>query len=202
MSSSCFPRAWGTPCSSRKKRGGGVENKLILYIAMSLDGYIAGKDGGIDFLYDTPSPEPDLDYEAFYASVQAIIMGGATYRQIRDELSPSRWPYPGMPCYVYTRRQEPENPNACFTQLPPRRLLDAVWREHPGKIWLMGGGQVIRGFLRENLIDEYEIYVQPTVLGEGIPLFPADFPKTNLTLKSCRSIGEIVELRYQRRETP
>ena len=50
MSSSCFPRAWGTPCSSRKKRGGGVENKLILYIAMSLDGYIAGKDGGIDFL--------------------------------------------------------------------------------------------------------------------------------------------------------
>lgn len=175
-----------------------MENKVILYIAMSLDGYIADCSGGVDFLYDTPSPEPDRDYEAFYASIQAIVMGGTTYRQVKYELSPDRWPYPGMPCYVCTRRQNPEDSNVCFTQLSPGQLLDAVWREQTGNIWLMGGGKIIRSFLRENLIDEYYIYVQPTILGGGIPLFPADFPKTNLSLMACRSIGEIVELRYQK----
>ena len=72
--------------------------------------------------------------------------------------------------------------------------------KHPGNVWLMGGGKIIQSFLRENLIDEYYIYVQPTMLGDGIPLFPADFPKTNLNLKSCKKIGEMVELRYQRRD--
>ncbi|MCI8970574.1 MAG: dihydrofolate reductase [Oscillibacter sp.] len=175
-----------------------MKNKLTLYIAMSVDGYIADQNGGIDFLYDTPAPEPDLDYEAFYASVQAIIFGGATYRQVKYELSPNQWPYLGMPCYVCTHRQNPDDPNVRFTQLPPKQLLDAVWREHPGNIWLMGGGAVIRSFLQENLIDEYYIYVQPIMLGNGIPLFPADFPKTSVRLISCKSIGEIVELRYQR----
>ncbi len=61
----------------------------------------------------------------------------------------------------------------------------------------MGGGEIIRCFMRENLIDEYYIYVMPTLLGNGIPLFPAGFPKTNLKLKSCKNIGEIVELIYQ-----
>lgn len=176
-----------------------MENKLILYIAMSVDGYIADKDGNVDFLYETPMPSPDLDYEAFYASIQAIVFGGTTYRQVKNELSPNEWPYPGMPCYVYTHQQNPADPNICFTQLPPKLLLEQIWREHPGNIWLMGGGKIVRNFLRENLIDEYYIYIQPTMLGGGIPLFPADFPKTNLSLKSCRQIGDIIELLYQRK---
>ena len=176
-----------------------MKNKLILYIAMSADGYIADQNGGVEFLDDPPAPDPDLDYEALYATVQGIILGGTTYRQVKNELSPHRWPYPGMPCYVCTRRENPEDPNVRFTQLPPRQLLDAVWREHPGNLWLMGGGEIVRSFLRENLIDEFYIYIQPVLLGDGIPLFPADFPKAALTLKSCRSIGEIVELVYQRK---
>ena len=64
----------------------------------------------------------------------------------------------------------------------------------------MGGGKIVRSFLQENLIDEYYIYVQPTMLGNGVPLFPPDFPKANLTLKSCKSIGEIVELHCQKGE--
>ena len=65
-----------------------MKNKLILYIAMSLDGYIAEKDGNISFLDETPSPSPDLGYEAFYHSLQELILGGITYRQIKNELSP------------------------------------------------------------------------------------------------------------------
>lgn len=175
-----------------------MENKLILYIAISIDGYIADKNGCIDFLYDPPVSMTDLDYEVFYASIQAIIFGGTTYRQIKNELSPNQWPYPGMPCYICTHQCNQDDPNVSFTQLPPKQLLNMVWMKHPGNVWLMGGGKITRSFLRENLIDEYYIYIQPTILGDGIPLFPADFPKTNLNLTSCKKIGEIVELRYQR----
>lgn len=174
-------------------------NKLILYIAMSLDGYIADKNGSVDFLDDTPAPVPDLGYEEFYASIQAIIFGGTTYRQVKNELSPDKWPYPGMPCYICTKQQDSDDPNVCFTQLPPRQLLEAIWKDHPGNVWLMGGGKIIRSFLQENLIDEYYIYIQPTLLGNGIPLFPADFPRASLTLESCQSIGEIVELHYRKK---
>ncbi len=67
-----------------------MKNRLILYIAMSLDGYIAEKDGNINFLDETPGPSPDLGYEEFYDSVQAIILGGKTYRQIKNDLSPGQ----------------------------------------------------------------------------------------------------------------
>ncbi len=176
-----------------------MKNKLILYIAMSLDGYIAEKDGSIGFLDETPGPSPDLGYETFYRSLQAIILGGKTYHQIKNELSPDKWPYEGMPCYVCTRRQSQYDTNVQFTSLPPgQQVLDLISKEHSGNIWLMGGGEIIRCFMRENLIDKYYIYVIPTVLGNGIPLFPPEFPKTNLKLESCRNIGEIVELIYQK----
>ena len=176
-----------------------MKNKLILYIAMSLDGYIAEKNGSIHFLDETAGPSPDLGYENFYNSVQAVILGGKTYRQIKNELSPDKWPYEGMPCYVCTRGQHQNDPNVQFTSLPPgQQVLDLISKEHSGNIWLMGGGEIIRCFMRENLIDEYYIYVMPTVLGDGIPLFPAGFPKADLSLESCQKIGEIVELVYQR----
>lgn len=174
-----------------------MQNKLILYIAMSLDGLIADQGGSVDFLYETPGPEPDLGYEAFYRSIQAIIMGGTTYRQVKNELSPNEWPYAGTPCYICSRQQQDDR-NVRFTQLPPRQLLQAIWAEHPGSVWLMGGGKTVRSFMEEDLIDEYVIYVQPVLLGSGIPLFPAGFPKAAVRLKSCRRVGDIVELIYQR----
>ena len=175
-----------------------MEGKLILYIAMSLDVYIAEPDGNVRFLEETPGPSPDLGYEEFYGSLQAVIMGGTTYRQIKNELSPGKWPYEGMPCYVCTRRQDQDDPNVRFTSLPPRQLLELVFKEHPGNVWLMGGGETVRRFMEENLIDLYCLYVMPTALGSGIPLFPPGFPKTSLRLERCEAIGEIAELVYRR----
>ncbi|MCI9120375.1 MAG: dihydrofolate reductase [Oscillibacter sp.] len=176
-----------------------MKNKLILYIAMSLDGYIAEKDGDIRFLEDTPSPSPDLDYQRFYSSLEAIILGGNTYRQIKQELFPDKWPYEEKPCYVCTRRQHQYDPNVQFLSFPTgQQILRFLSKKHAGNIWLMGGGELIRCFMQENLIDEYYIYVMPVVLGDGIPLFPSGFSKTNLKLESCKNIGEIVELIYKK----
>lgn len=177
-----------------------MKNKLILYIAMSLDGYIADQNGGIGFLEETPTTLPDLGYEEFYSSIRSIIFGGKTYRQVKNELSPEQWPYEGMPCYIYSRKQQKAEPGISFTDLPPAQLLQEIRKEHPGNTWLMGGGEIIRSFMMENLIDEYYIYVMPVILGDGIPLFPPGFPKASLRLTSCKNIGEIAELIYYRSE--
>lgn len=185
------------------KKGRPMENKCVLYIAASLDGYIADANGGIGFLDEAPSPE-DLGYDEFYSTVGTIIMGGKTYRQIAYGLFPGAWPYAGKPCYVYTHGGPapagvPEG--VTFTALPPAELLGHIRRAHGGggNIWLEGGGEVIRMFLQEDLIDEYRIYLIPTLLGGGLPLFPPVFPTTNLTLQNAKPLGQITELIYRRK---
>lgn len=134
-----------------------------------------------------------LGYETFYRSLQAIILGGKTYRQIKNELSPDKWPYKGMPCYVCTRRQAQYDTNVQFTSLPPeQQVLDLISKEHSGNIWLMGGGEIIRCFMRKNLIDKYYIYVMPTVLGNGIPLFPRSSRKPILNWKAAETSGRLL----------
>ena len=170
--------------------------KLVLYAAASLDGYLAESDGGIRFLDETPTSLSALGYEQFYETVGAIIMGGKTYRQVADELFPDKWPYAGKPCYVYSRTQSHRAEHVEFTTLPPASLLQKIRKEHEGDIWLMGGGETIRLFMRENLVDRYCIYLMPTLLGDGIPLFSTSFPKTNLVLESAKNIDAVIELIY------
>ena len=79
-----------------------------------------------------------------------------------------------------------------------RRSLPPPASRIPGRR-LMGGGEIVYGFMRDGLVDQYYIYAMPVLLGDGIPLFPAGFPKAELTLESCKNFGEIVELVYRRR---
>lgn len=81
--------------------------KIILYLAMSVDGYIADEQGGVGWLGgDGSEPDAPGSYPAFYETVDTMVMGWTTYRQIVTELSPDSWPYEGRPCYVVTHRQE------------------------------------------------------------------------------------------------
>lgn len=173
---------------------------VILYVACSLDGYLADAEGGIGFLEACTVPMADLGYDAFYDSIGTLIMGGKTYRQVANELSPDQWPYAGKPCYVYSRTETGANDKVAFTALPPKELLAEIRRDGPeGAIWLMGGGEIIRVFLQDGLIDEYRLYLMPTLLGAGIPVFPRDYPQTSLALKSAKDIQGIVELIYTRK---
>ena len=82
-----------------------MNRKVILYITASLDGYIARKDGSIDWLSgDGSDPNIDNGYSAFCKTVDTIIMGSKTYEQIIHELSPNMWIYDGMQCFVATTR--------------------------------------------------------------------------------------------------
>ena len=169
--------------------------KTVAYLAVSLDGFIADTDGGVGWLDDFADAQEDGGYEAFVQNVDTVVMGGRTYRQVTQELSPEEWPYAGLDCRVWTHGTEP---------LPHARRIEgdfAVWlhaqKEKPGKdIWLCGGAALIAAAAAAGEVDRWQLTVLPVLLGEGIRLFPAEY-KQRLRLVSARQSGSIAELIYE-----
>ena len=89
--------------------------QVVLYLAISVDGYLADEQGGVDWLSgDGSEPDAPGSYPAFLDTVDAIVMGWTTYHQLVTELSPDSWPYEGRPCYVVTHRQEEDQEHISF----------------------------------------------------------------------------------------
>jgi dihydrofolate reductase len=140
---------------------------LRLYIASSLDGYIAGPKGELDWL--DIGGDLDYGYREFYASIDATLMGNATYQQA---LTFGPFPYPDKTNYVFTRGAPPaDDAHARFVSGDIAAFVRSL-KDAPGAdIWLVGGGQVNTVMLNAGLIDEVILTMAPVVLGEGIPLF-------------------------------
>lgn len=174
--------------------------RVVLFIAMSLDGYIADRDGGVDWLagQDPQAETPDT-YSAFIKDVDTVIMGWNTYRQVTEELSPGHWVYGDLTCYVVTHRKLPARDRICFTGGDPCRLVADLRREPGRSIWICGGASLIRQLAEADLIDEYDISVIPTLLGGGIPLFAPTGKRTDLALVQSESRNGITRLIYRRR---
>ncbi|TYP79657.1 dihydrofolate reductase family protein [Paenibacillus methanolicus] len=172
-----------------------TKKKTILYIAMSLDGYIAREDGSVDWLEEVAG-EGDNGYGKFYEGIGSIIMGRATY-DICLGLSDT-WMYAGKPCYVYSRTARPSEGLVEFTSEPPEQLIERLRQTSQGHIWLEGGGEIVRLFLERDLIDEMQIAIIPTVLGQGIPLFPAGTKSVSFRLAATETYGDIAIMTYNR----
>lgn len=174
--------------------------EVDLFIAMSLDGYIADRTGGVSWLCGHDGSEEQGDgYDRFIAGVDTVLMGANTYRQITEELSPDAWPYDGLTTYVVTHRAQPDREGVRFTDVPPAALIRQL-RDSPGKnIWICGGMQFIRQLAREDLIDRYILTVIPTLLGGGIPLFGGTHRELPLMLLHTQTCNGMVELTYVRR---
>lgn len=145
--------------------------KVILYIATSVDGYIAKEDGGIDWLEDVETTEEDHSYEQFYAGVDTVIMGRTTYDQVTTELSPEVYPYEDVTSYIMTSREADARKNCHFVAGSVIELVKKLKEEEGENIWIVGGNGVIQPLVEANLIDEYQITLIPIILGKGIPLF-------------------------------
>ena len=174
--------------------------KTILYIAMSLDGYIADENGGVDWLAGQDAGEENADtYSEFIKRIDTVVMGWNTYVQVKTELSPEIWPYEELTSYVITHRNEKSTDNIKFVGEEPCELI-ARLKEMPGKdIWICGGSSIIQPLIRENLIDEYRISVIPTILGDGILLFGKRETELQLWLKETKMYNGITEIVYTRR---
>lgn len=174
--------------------------KIVLYLAMSVDGYIADEQGSVDWLGgDGSQPDAPGSYPAFYETVDAVVMGWSTYHQIVTQLSPGSWPYEGRPCYVLTHRQETDREGICFWQGELNALADKLKSEYKGNIWICGGASVAGQLLKEGCIEQLWLSVIPVVLGRGIRLFPELSQAFPLKLVETQQYNGIVDLVYEKR---
>jgi dihydrofolate reductase len=169
--------------------------KVILGLGISLDGYIARPDGAVDFLF---MPK-DYSMGPFFATIDTAIMGRKTYD---DALKMGGGGFGGskMKSYVFSRSQSPgERGGVTFVNESPQRFVDQL-RKRPGKnIWLMGGGELARDFLKDDVVDELYIGVVPILIGKGRPLFPSGFPEREFTLLENKTFSKgLIALKYAR----
>jgi dihydrofolate reductase len=170
--------------------------EVVLYIASSLDGYIADHAGGVGWLERFNQAGEDYGYGAFLDGVGTLLMGARTYHQVRGF---GDWPYPGKRTIVFTHGWlGPDAPDGVEAfGGDPGALLGRV-RDAAGDIWLVGGSDLIGQFMAIDGIDEYRIFLMPVLLGTGIPLFAPGIPGLNLSLEQVRSFTHgVVELTYR-----
>lgn len=169
--------------------------KAVAYLAVSLDGYIADKDGGVGWLDDFADAQEDGGYEAFVQGVDTVVMGGRTYRQVTETLSPDVWPYEGLDCWVWTHDSGPL-PHAQCIEGDFAEWLRAQKRKHGKDIWLCGGAELLAAAAAAGEIDRWHLTVLPVLLGAGIRLFP-EGEIQRLRLVSARQSGGMAELVYE-----
>jgi len=179
-----------------------ARRKIIVYIATSADGYIARLDGDVDWLNRRPRK---LDYgmRAFYSTIDTILIGRKTY-----DWALAYWKKMGNKDGSFDRKIA----NYVFSRKPPKKVASGAefvsesvrafarrLRAKPGKhIWMMGGGELIASFLDAGEIDEFDIHVIPTFIGEGIPLVAPRHRDVPLSLRSTRKYPDgVVQLRYK-----
>jgi dihydrofolate reductase len=169
--------------------------QIRLYIAQSLDGYIARADGGIDWL--RPYDDVDYGYSAFIREIGTVVMGRASYDLAR---SFGDWPYPKMRSLVITSRaldDAPPNVTRVGADIP--RLTTALRAAGDKDVWIMGGAQTINGFLAANAVDRIDLFTLPILLGGGIRLFGDPRPELALRLLSTQTYDKgLARLTYLR----
>lgn len=174
-----------------------MSRRTVLYLGMSLDGFIADSKGGVDWMQgDGSQPNALGSYESFLETIDTIIMGRRTYDQIRQELSPRHWPYEGFQTYVWTHRPL-ESPPSSVQALPTDWLawLDNCRAEKGKDIWICGGAQLAQQLLKENQLDRLHLTILPCLLGQGLALFE-EIPACRLQLIGTQTYNGMVDLVY------
>jgi len=157
-----------------------MSRRVRLFIATSLDGFIAGPGESLDWLFT----DQDYGYDAFIAGIDTLAMGRRTFETV---LGAGEWPYEGLQTYVFSRRQAPPlDPRVQFTSATPAEWVGERIRETGRDLWLVGGGELVRGFLDANLVDEITIALHPVILGGGTPLIPEGTHRRALRLVTQR----------------
>ena len=173
--------------------------KVILYISMSLDGYLAGPNDDLSFLNAVMMEGEDYGYGEFTSGVDTYIVGRKTYEVVMGMINdfPQAQQYN---CYILTRTaREPEN-GVTFYSSDLEALISRL-KSEPGKnIYCDGGAEIVRLFMEKHLIDEYIISIIPTILGDGKKLFMGGTPPENIELVGSKSFDSgLVQVHYRKK---
>ena len=171
------------------------QRKVILYIAMSLDGYIADQNDGLGFLSKVEAAGEDYGYSAFVQTVDTIIWGRKTYDKVLS--FGIDFPYSDKKCYVWSHSRTGQDDNVTYYNGALKDLVAGL-KQLPGKdIYCDGGGEVVSEMLEHQLIDQLIISVIPHLLGSGVRLFRDGRPEQNLKLvNSIAYPSGLVQLWY------
>jgi dihydrofolate reductase len=179
-----------------------MPRRVILGFGISLDGYIARRNGDLDFL--VIDKEGEALMADFFSKIDTTIMGRKTAAAAAKLRESGEMPEtPGMANYVVSRRWKPGKREGFQVVSGSLTAFVKKLKRRPGKdIYLGGGGELCRSFLQEDLVDELYIGVGPILLGDGIPGFPGKFPQRDFRLTECKSYSNgSVGLRYERIRT-
>jgi dihydrofolate reductase len=149
-----------------------MDKKNCVFIATSLDGYIADKNGGIDWLHSIPNPDnDDMGYLKFINGIDALVMGRTTFETVIGFDVP--WPY-SKPVFVLSNKlkeiPESHKDKAFLVKGTLREILDQIHGKGYSRLYI-DGGTTIRNFLKEDLIDEMILTTIPILLGGVSSLF-------------------------------
>lgn len=168
--------------------------RRVLYrVAVSVDGYIAGPHGEVDWI----AQDPAVDFAKVYESVDTVLLGRRTYELTRQPGAPP-WPQ-GWQIYVFSRTLAPEeHPGVTVVTVEAGPRVAALRAAPGGDIWLFGGGSLFRSLLGAKQVDLVEVLLVPVLLGGGIPLLERGAPLTRLALEQMeRYPSGLLRLRYR-----
>ncbi|WP_341636312.1 dihydrofolate reductase family protein [Staphylococcus casei] len=180
-------------------------NKVILDLAVTLDGYIEGPNGEIDWCI----MEPEMDFIEFLNQIDAIIYGRksydlwGTYTPDTHDISngdTAMWEHiHSKDKYVFTHQSLANDKNTQFLNEDIIKSVNQIKQSHDKDIWLYGGSSIITTFIHHNLIDEYRLSIHPTILGDGKPLFENIDHRLNITLHHTHTYKSgVVQLIYRK----
>lgn len=178
-----------------------MKRKLILYISMSLDGYIATKDDDLSWLSVVIKEGEDYGYEEFNSTVDTYIVGRVTYETVLRLTGGEFPPAQQHKCYVITHQDKKSGEGIEFYNGDVEELVKTLKAQEGKNIYCDGGAQIVQLLSSKKLIDEYIISVIPVILGGGKRLFEGLFPFEKLKALPCKHFDSgLVQLHYVREE--
>ena len=172
-----------------------MDGKLILYIACSLDGYIAKPNDDLSFLDRVSNENLDYGYNKFISTVDTVIIGRRTYDWIINQNVD--FPHSDKATYVITRKRRKRNGKITFYSGDLKELVIKLKKEKGKNIFCDGGSEIANLLFADKLFDELIISIIPVIVGGGINLFKEGIPEQVLTLISVQSFKTgLVQLHY------
>lgn len=173
---------------------------LTIYIATSLDGYIAKPNDDLSFLKLVEKEGEDYGYAEFTATIDTIILGRKTYDWVLKEIGSSHYDNGERNVYVITRTERPSVGKTTFYTGNLTELVQRLKSENGKNIYCDGGAEIINELLKNDLIDEYIISLIPVLVGNGTKLFKDNRPEQELELVNSKSFDTgLTQLHYKRK---
>ena len=174
-----------------------MNRKVVLYIAMSLDGYIAKPNDDLGFLSIVEQEGQDYGYEEFIKTVDAVILGRKTYEKVIS--MGFGFPHINKDAYIITRTPRPAIGSVKFYTGELKSLIEKLKSENGKNIFCDGGAEIVNELLKQDLIDELIISIIPILVGDGTKLFIDGRPEQKLEFVSVKSFEKgLTQLHYKR----